>query len=438
MATSGLDKFNKYFRGKGEIDVIAKASGGKEVSVFDSLLGNKKIATIKDGTPITVVVGTSFQKRYFIKYPGGMGYISDSNVGKPIPSKSKLNADFARINAGSFINGGKKTEFKFIENDIKCIEFSNARNLSDSIYDGLNKNRGISSEILYSLDKFLKSPKQGKFEWESDVSIEERNRLGVYLGELFIGLYALSGNHSPHISPIPWKGNIGRFLIPTDPSFSGVDSFIEMEDGEIIPISSKFAGGAAASFFSNLLIKGIEHHRELPKSIFKDIVETAISIGVTKLHLQRKQKAKPILYEYGIRNVLNLDKRSVRDTYEVFTDIKQNRSSDEKNLVISKIASLSHVEQKIVDALDDSVTAFFCREISDMLNKDRASMDVMKEILSGKNYWQANLDQNSWNNGHVKYRMVNSGSAKLTLIGNKAAIRDIDASQGMINYRLTF
>jgi hypothetical protein len=63
-------------------------------------------------------------------------------------------------------------------------------------------------------------------------------------------------------------------------------------------------------------------------------------------------------------------------------------------------------------------------------------MEVMLEILSGKNYWQANLNMSSWDKGDVKFSLVNSGKSKLEIIGNKAAMTDLDATQGMINYVL--
>lgn len=436
MASTGLAKFNKYFRGKGEVETFAKGEKGKDVTVYESVNGTKKVDTLKDGTPITVVVGKEFQKRYFIKYKGGMGYISDNNTGKPIPSKSKVNAELSRITAGDFIGGGKSVKFKFIDQEVDCMEFTSKDQLANSIIDSMKKVRGVSDEVRETFEPWLKG-NLGDFHWVTGVAPEEKNKLGVYFGELFIGLFALANKTANHATPTPWRGKVKRFLMPTDPSFSGVDSFIELEDGEIVPISSKFGTGAAASFFSNLLIKGLQYHKKLPACIFKDIVETALDIGVTIQHLEKKQKAKPILYEYGIRHVLGLNKQQVRDTYEVFTAIKMRKNFDEKNLVISAIANRRGVDKRIVDLLEDSVTAFFCREIADMLEGDKVSMETMKEILAGKNYWQANLQMNDWENGKVKFKLVNSGSAKLQIIGSKAAMNDVEAKQGMINYRLT-
>lgn len=438
MASSGITKFNKYFRGKGEVETYAKGIQGRDITVYESVEGTKKVGTIKDGTPITVVVGKEYQKRYFVKYKGGMGFISDDNTGKPIPKKSaqtKTNAELSRITSSDFISGGKSIKFRFIDDEIDAMEFTSQAQLAKSISDSMKKVRGVSEEVRETFSNWLYSS-LGDFEWATGVTPEEKNKFGVYFGELFIGLFALANKTTNHISPIPWKGRVKRFVVPTDPSFSGVDSFLEMNSGEIIPISSKFGTGAAASFFSNLLIKGLEYHKKLPNCVFKDIVEAALDVGTTVQHLQKKQKAKPILYEFGIRKVLGFDKRLVKDTYAVFTAIKFNQDSDEKNLVVSAIANYQNVEKRIVDLLESSVTTFFCREIASMLENDKTSMETMKEILAGKNYWQANLQINDWEKGKVKFKMVNSGEAKLTIIGSKATMNDIEAKQGMINYIL--
>jgi hypothetical protein len=306
----------------------------------------------------------------------------------------------------------------------------------DSIIDGMDRVRGVSEPVKATFTKLFKNSNLGDFEWDADVEQEEVKKFGVYFGELLIGLYALAGKTASHINPVPWKGIPKRFLLPTDAAFSGVDSFLEMADGEIVPISSKFGTGAAASFFSNLLIKGIRYADKIPNSVFKDIIEAAKAIHITADMLDKKKGAKDILYEFGIRNILGLDKRQIPDTYKVFTAIKTESASDEKNLVVSKIANIRGLDKKIEDSLEESTTAFFCRSIADMLMADKVSMETMKEILSGKNYWQANLNLLQWDKGVIKFSLVNSGHASLKIIGNKSAINDADAKQGLINYIL--
>lgn len=437
MASSGKEKFDKYFKGKKDVATFCKgATKGKPVPVFKDDKSLTKVDTLKDGDEIVVQPGPSFSGRYFAKYKGGMGFFSDTNVGKPKVGKSIESSQLSRITASDFINLGKDVTFIFGDNEVLCKEFTSRKQLVDSMIDGMKKTKGVSEAVSSTFTKFLKEPSLRKIEWDADTTVEEKKKFGVYFGELLIGLYALDGKATGHISSVPWKGKPSRFLIPTDPSFSGVDSFLVMDDGEIVSISSKFGEGAKASFFSNLLIKGLQYSKKLPKCVFKEIVDTALSIGVTVQHLEKKQKAKPILYEYGVRHVLGIPKTKIRDSYQVFTDLKLNKVTDERNLLISSITNYEHVDPKIVSALEASTTAFFCRTIAKMLTTDTKSMEVMLEILSGKNYWQANLNMSSWDKGDVKFSLVNSGKSKLEIIGNKAAMTDLGATQGMINYVL--
>ena len=96
------------------------------------------------------------------------------------------------------------------------------------------------------------------------------------------------------------------------------------------------------------------------------------------------------------------------------------------------------MDPRILDYLDSSMTAFFSRATAEALNSCSKSMEQMKRILIKKDYWQVNLDKNAWRKGVTKFTYVNSGEAKLQIIGSKAAMNDITGSQGMINYRLSY
>ena len=92
------------------------------------------------------------------------------------------------------------------------------------------------------------------------------------MGELLIGYLALIGGSGS----APW-GKAKRFLIPADPSFCGVDSWID--DGETVwPVSSKFGHGAAASVFSNILPLAI---RRGATGVLGELVAASRDAGVT-------------------------------------------------------------------------------------------------------------------------------------------------------------
>jgi hypothetical protein len=72
------------------------------------------------------------------------------------------------------------------------------------------------------------------------------------------------------------------------------------------------------------------------------------------------------------------------------------------------------------------------------LNDDRVSKDIVTNILSGKDFYQANLDISKWKKGEVYFKLLHSGKASVSFIGSKAAINDIDAKQGLVNYELKY
>lgn len=418
--------------GHQEVEVFTRGAKGEDVVVYKSASCLERVGTIPDGTKITILCPESYEGRYHVKE---IGYISDRNTGKPLKDKS-MNAELNRITANDFIKGGGRTvKFSFAGKEVKCKEYTSVDQLSRSIISGMRNTKGVTNPVMKTFEGWLREKQYGSFTWHAGVTPEEKNKFGVYFGELFVGLMALSGKLNT-ISPKILKEKAARFLVPDDPIFSGVDSFLEMGDGEIIPISNKYGEGAAASFFVNILPKGIDNLNKLPKCVFSEIAKTATAIGVTSAQLEKRQYAKDVVYEFGVRNVLGIPKSKIKDSYKVYNDIKANKESKERAMVAAAISDYGDKEPQIDEYLDDSTTAFFSRRISDMLNEDKKSIEVMKEILCGKNFYQLNLDMTSWRKGIIKYRAVKSGEASLDIIGRKSAMNDVEAKQGLINYIL--
>jgi hypothetical protein len=63
-------------------------------------------------------------------------------------------------------------------------------------------------------------------------------------------------------------------------------------------------------------------------------------------------------------------------------------------------------------------------------------MDIMKNILGGKNYYQANLNTNKLDKGELTFNIVKSGESILELTGTKSPYSDITAANGLLNYKL--
>lgn len=434
MASQGKQKFEKYFRGFEQVTTFAKSVAGKPIPVFKDLIGNDKVDVLKDGEPITVLVGKEYTSRYHVTYQrrkdgwvddqNVLGYIHDCNTGKPLRKNGiqELN----RMTALDFVKGAPETTFKFAGSEIKCLEFSNPRSISDVIQSNLSYLRFVTGCVEKTFETYFRSGKVD-FEWKGGVSPEERKKYGCYLGEVLVGYLGMMGKKFTNTTP--WD-NVGRFLLPTDPSFSGVDGFVETEEGKIIPISNKFGDGAAASFFTNILPLGMKRKDNLKPSTFLDLVKAAERSGTSPDTLERKRGSRTVLYQYGLDTILGLKDVGVQRVYE---DIKYNRPTEEKNLLMESIRKATD-DDRILQALPHSATAFFSRTIADRLNEE--SKDDILDILCGKNYYQFNLDIPRWMKGGVYYRVTNSGASTINFIGNKSAINDIDGKQGMVNYRL--
>ena len=80
----------------------------------------------------------------------------------------------------------------------------------------------------------------------------------------------------------------------------------------------------------------------------------------------------------------------------------------------------TNIMTKIKDNLPNSATSFFSRAISSQLNEDTKSITQMKEILAGKNFYQANLQINHWQKGNVNFRLINTGDIELKIMRFKS------------------
>lgn len=397
MASVGVQKWRKYFQGKAE--VVTKTKG--IAAVYDTIDGRDTKYHLADGTPITVIPCSEWSGRYRIK---DHGWLSDNSVAKPL----KKNNNLASINSLTFASLGDDVKIQWGDSVVECKRFTSLSVLNESIRLGLPEH---VREVLDS----------------SELYPHERDTLGCYLGEVLIGVHALSGGNGP------WVWHPTAFYLPTDPSFSGVDSFVETANG-LTALSSKYGAGAAASFFSNILIGGMDV--DLEPSIFSGVVAAAKNRGITASDLFKKQKSKHVLYEYGVRWILGMP---IGDTYAVYEAVKDGELTEDRYRVSKEIRLLGEaVDPRILDYLDSSMTAFFSRATAEALNACRRSMEQMKRILIKKDYWQVNLDKAAWRNGVIKFSFINSGDAKLQIIGSKAAMNDITGSQGMINYRLSY
>ena len=343
------------------------------------------------------------------------------------------------VRAETLIKDGKLEKIEYAGVDVECRTFKSIKELKKSILNGLKKNKKIPSYIIESFNDYLceNCKKFDNISWSESMPNNELNQLGKYVGEVITGLIAMGGPRNSLTPNIIKTNKIKKFCVPTDPAFSGIDVFLLMNDGSIVPISNKYGKGAAASFFTNVLPKCMKHYKTLHNSPLKKITKIANSFSSENQMRKGTPPSKKILYEYGIRELLNIPYRLLKNPYDVYNDARTNKYSAEVHLVMEAIKEHRGVDKVVVDNLPLSITSFFTREIAKALNNNKKAIDDMKIILAGKNYWQANLQIGLWSEGRIKYKLVNSGKIKLDIIGTKSSSRDLTAKQGLLNYFMT-
>ena len=356
--------------------------------------------------------------------PGGMVVLAK-------PKTTGTSGNIASLDARDFYSLATPGTFNFQGQDISVVTFKKADVIRNSIIQGARDQKLLGPAYSEAFQDFFDT---GKINWSQGTPRPIINKLGVYVGEVMIGWVFLKNSSSlyaKHFTNNPFSGTAVAFHMPTDPAFSGVDSFIEMKDGSFYPISSKFGAGAKASFFTNLFEKGIKSRDSLSSSYFKDMCMLASRKNISF------KKSKEFVYEFGIREVLGISEQDIRISTSVFDNIRRGTPNDDVAKVVKAIKNKTE-NQQILDGLPESISAYFNRTIAENLNNDPKSIKQMTEILAGKDYWQANLDISKWTNGPMKFRFINSGEANINLIGSKSAITDITSKQGWINYELKY
>lgn len=363
------------------------------------------------------------------------------DVGKPtkIGDKVTFNLQSVHMVKGAPIERMNLMGFENVE----CAVFTNPKELRKIIWQNFETkvSKQQYPEFYYSIQEYLHGKDASKITWQSLVPASAKNEFGKYLGELLIALAVLEGsNNITGTNPFAGK-RIKKFLVPLDDAFPTIDSFFIAMDETYIPISSKAGVGAAASFFTGIFSTIMKNPSVLgrKKSYLKTIYDFAIKMGMRK---DSTIKSKELVYEIGIRDILNIPSSIVPDTYKVYEEFKKTghgKYSDKGVQHAYKMLVQKIKEEHDTTAernIDASATVFFCKLIARELSEDRESMDIMKNILGGKNYYQANLNTNKLDKGELVFNIVKSGESILELTGTKSPYSDITAANGLLNYKL--
>lgn len=457
-STAGLSSWEKYFKGKGDFDCLLKrdvrlkpdSAKGTEVSVskgttvkfLGSLVKTKQdylsYAILKKGQAVSPKINAWIPVQY-----QGKRYLCDmDSLAKPVKTG---NIDLALQTSNLLESASSKKIDIFGYEDIDSAIFTKASDLAKSAKAYIKRNKLLDEypNLKKSLEKYFDSGDYASIKWVGPITDFEIAQFSKYIGEVCIGLVLLSGDTSALTGKSPFTGKrLKKMIYPLSQSFKGADSVAELTNGTMIPISSKAGEGAAASFFGNLFMLVIGNQKYRPNgSIMKKIYEAAMAVGV-KDEASLKTGVKRIIYEYGIRNLVRLDKKAVPDTYKVFMEFKEfdkvSKYSPNVRKAYTAIEALMKKEGDTlaVQKLDESTTVFFCKMIAKQMNEDPRTIKVMEELLGQKSYYQVNLDVSKVKKGTLSFNVVESGGGSVVMIGNKSSYNNIDASQGTISYRI--
>jgi hypothetical protein len=434
MATTGINKWEKYFKGQ-NLETFVKANSKATATKNKTDTG----LTLAHGEPITVVGGTSYPPtgRLDILYKNKPYTFHIDCIEKPGRggSAGKMNIDATKLIAQGDIEVVPVLQGQA---DVKCKCFYDARELYDAVIYGLDNEPSVPEAVTDQMIDYFKDNLRGDYNivWQEGITPSQKTELGKYFGEVLIGYLGLN-KVTGHTSISPWQqSNIKCFIVPDDPSFAGVDSAFLCHDGTIIPISSKFGKGAQASIFANIMPVAVKNKSTLPNGVLKDLAE------ISSKYANPAREGKKIVYEYGIKHILEL--KDISNPYDVYTNFKSGKIKPEYAHVATAVRTYvmnggdgkESSAKELVNNLPKSLSSCLARGISDRLNADSASVTAAKSLIAGKNFYQANLNDGDWNRGKVFFNIRKAGDMKLTFTGSKAATTDIELKQGLLNYLL--
>lgn len=328
------------------------------------------------------------------------------------------------LDARVFTTLGDNYTMPYYEDAVKTKRFTSVQQIEKSIIKGCLSNPLLGEAVADACQQMFDDK---QVDW-GNTPPATINKLGVYLGEILIG-WAIMSNRTKLFAGYTLKKKAKYFIIPDDPSFSGVDSFIEFEDGEKLALSSKSGAGAKASMFTNLIPNTIKHMASQPKNTsFTKFCQFLVKNGI------KPTDAKGAVWTYAIRELLKLPAAKVPKPTDVQNEIKTGKGSIERSLVELTVQEKIKLAPNERDAWPYSLSVIFTKRIAELFNSD--SLDQINNILQGKDYYQVNLSTKDWTKGSIKFSFTKAGMGQLKIFGDKAAVTDITAKQGWLNYEI--
>jgi len=462
MATTGKDKWKKYFQDK-EVETYVKAnsSNSKDKNYVHDITGTRTSRRLEHGHPITIKQTDiyyddgPYKNKVLIEYDRGeIGYIHIDCVDKVKDGRATI-----QIESTKLINKGTDIVVESLNNEmnVPCKIFKTKEELALSIINGLELEPSVPDYIAEQFTEFFAGHLVGNstsIRWNAGVGDKEKNSLGAYLGELLIGYMALAGETSAFVETEIVRYPIEYFAVPTDPSFPGIDSFIQYKNrgasntGGKYLISSKAGSGAKASIWNNLIPLVVNYQskgNQLPRnSALSNLVKSF------KLVPNAASNGKKVVYHYGVNYILGVA-NSVTDSYSLYNQIKSGRMNDDNKSLLETAKQIQSSLSKtkfptasspdVTRNLNDNgkgMTAFFSRYIADQLMSEDGTLDILANRLAGKKFYQANLDMARWRRGEIRFSTTHVKETEIKIIGSKSATHQLEASQGTVNYELKY
>ena len=364
--------------------------------------------------------------KYRIEVDGFIGYVSGALVDKP--KKEKGATELLQIKAKEMAAGGTLGTVTFEDTVTQVRCFNKRSQITKSVVDSLRSNNNVCEEIVEDIEHLF-TTLQSPFIWNGVIDRFEIDELGKYVGELLFGATVLHNK--------TFDGHdVVAFAVPDDSSFEGIDSFLIVRGGKTIGVSSKYGTGARASFFRNILDK------------VQPIYRTLEDCELTRLCNHYRDHTREAIYNYGIKEILGLQ---IDNPYRIYDAVRKGKTEGVEADIMSVMVEVQNrlmkdksidtsmkilTAEKILRNMPFSITSYLCRLIADRLNNCSTSMAYVRKILADSPIYQVHLDQKLWSGGTVKFDAYHVKASDVKIVGNKSAIEDITASQGMLNYEL--
>lgn len=429
MASTGIKAWEKYFAPRPDAEGVNTKTKNAPLYTMDGQL-------IKGRTLNNADVFVPYEKPRadllkHIVYQKIDYRTKVDNLLKPVVRKE--DSYLSTITADRLVEaGGSNGKILINGEDVEVKFWTSAASMEKTIINSLTS-LNMPKHLVTSIKNMIASGYR-EFEWDPACTKKEKDKMGIYLGELLIGMMALKGGFKFGDAELSRKRFV-KFSLPRSANFAGIDSILTTDKGEQVLISSKYDKGAAASFFTNVI-----------PVLFK--IKPNMRTGSTTLDILMKihsrcsdHTGRETLYHYGFNHVMKMKKPYSGKDLIAKLDRYKPKDKEVDPFIKEIVKKLQDPKFKVDGLTPDirtnaplSLTYLFSKFVSRQLNADSAAKKAVLEALSIKKFYQANLNTSKWNKGMVEMSVFfseNTGKVEFT---SKLSSKDVRGGGGILNY----